>query len=215
MLRRMLLVFVPQAVLATCLAGLIYVVVQQDLRTGANDPQQQLAEDAAAQLNAGTVPSALVSGTKVDLAASLAPFLVIYDTTGSVLATDGQLDGGPPKIPIGVLETARANGLDVVTWQPRPGLRFATVSLPWAGGSVMAGRSLRLVEQRESQLELLVAAGWLATLIALAVTGIVIGRLWPGRSAIRCYGALGNITQPLEAGPTSPATARITPVAGS
>jgi hypothetical protein len=103
---------------------------------------------------------------------------VIYDPSGSVLATDGQIDGGPPKIPAGVLDSARANGFDAVTWQPRPDLRFATVTESWTGGSVMAGRSLRLVEQRETQFELLVAAGWLATLIALAITGVVTGQLW-------------------------------------
>jgi hypothetical protein len=179
---RAVLSLLPLAMLATCLAGLIYIVVQQDLRTGANDPQQQLAEDAAAELNGGAAPASLVTGAKVDLATSLAPFLVIYNTTGAVLATDGQLDGAPPLIPKGVLDAAGANGLDAVTWQPRAGLRFATVTVPWAGGSVMAGRSLRLVEQRESQLELLVAAGWVATLIALAITVLVAGRIWTGRS---------------------------------
>jgi hypothetical protein len=49
-IRRSFAIFLPLAVLATCLAGLIYAVIQEDLRTGANDPQQQLAEDAAAQL---------------------------------------------------------------------------------------------------------------------------------------------------------------------
>jgi hypothetical protein len=63
--RRMVLAFVPLAVLATCLAGLIYVVVQQDLRTGANDPQRQLAEDAATKLNAGVAPSAIVTAPRL------------------------------------------------------------------------------------------------------------------------------------------------------
>jgi hypothetical protein len=181
-LRRFILSFLPFAVLATCLAGLIYIVVQQELRTGANDPQQQLAEDAAARLNAGAARADLATGAKVDLATSLAPFLVIYDATGSVLATDGQLDGAPPEIPKGVLDAARANGIDAVTWQPRSGVRIATVTVPWAGGSVMAGRSLRLVEERESQLELLVGAGWVATVVALAFALVVAGRIWSGRS---------------------------------
>jgi hypothetical protein len=180
---RMIRNFLPLAVLATGLAGLVFVAVQQDLRTGANDPQQQIAEDAAARLNAGTDPSALVTGTNVDLATSLAPFLVVYDTNGSVLATTGKLDGGPPMIPKGVLDAARTNGSDAVTWQPRSGIRIASVTLPWAGGSVMVGRSLRVVEQRESQLELLVGTGWAATLIALAITLFVTGRIWPGRPA--------------------------------
>jgi hypothetical protein len=37
--RRTIAIFLPLAVLATCLAGLIYIVIRQDLRTGANDPQ--------------------------------------------------------------------------------------------------------------------------------------------------------------------------------
>jgi hypothetical protein len=128
--RRTIAIFLPLAVPATCLAGLIYIVIQQDLRTGANDPQQQFAEDAAAQLNAGAAPSSLVTGVKVDLATSLAAFLVVYDAAGMVLATDGQLDGGPPVIPSGVLGSARTSGFDAVTWQPREGVRIATVTVP-------------------------------------------------------------------------------------
>jgi hypothetical protein len=162
-------IFIPLAVLATGLSGLLYVGLQQDLRTGANDPQQQLAEDAAAQLNAGAAPESVASGAKVEIAVSLASFVVVYDASGGVLATNGQLDNLLPILPSGVLESARSSGPDAVTWQPRAGVRIATVSVPWSGGVVTAGRSLRLVEERESQLELLVAAGWLVTLAALAI----------------------------------------------
>jgi ABC-type uncharacterized transport system YnjBCD permease subunit len=48
---------------------------------------------------------------------------------------------------------------------------------------VLAGRSLRLVEDRAAMLELLVGAGWLATLAALAVAAAVVARLWPGPAA--------------------------------
>ena len=47
---------------------------------------------------------------------------------------------------------------NVVTWQPREGVRVATVTARWGGGTVMAGRSLREVERREDQALLLVAA---------------------------------------------------------
>jgi hypothetical protein len=60
--------------------------VQQDLRLGANDPQLQLAEDTARALDAGTPATTLVATSKVDVATSLAPFLVIYDGAGNVLA---------------------------------------------------------------------------------------------------------------------------------
>src|SRR5450759_5247636 len=71
--------FLPLAVLATLLAGLVYGVAQQGLRSGANDPQLRLAEDAARALDAGGDPSAVVGQGMVDVAASLAPFVVVYD----------------------------------------------------------------------------------------------------------------------------------------
>ena len=46
-LRRTLAFFLPVAVLATLCCGLVYAALQHDLRTGANDPQIQLAEDTA------------------------------------------------------------------------------------------------------------------------------------------------------------------------
>jgi hypothetical protein len=82
-------------------------------------------------------------------------------------------------VPPGILANARATGRDAVTWQPRAGVRIATVTVPWSGGSVLAGRSLRLVEEHASALELMVAAAWLATLAALAIAAGVAARLWP------------------------------------
>jgi hypothetical protein len=79
--------------------------------------------------------------------------------------------------PLAVLATCLcgliASGIDKVTWQPRPRVRIATVSVPWRGGTVTAGRSLRVVEEQEAALELLVGAGWLATLVALAISSAV------------------------------------------
>jgi hypothetical protein len=180
--RTIIAIFLPLAVLATCLCGLIFVVVQQELRSGANDPQQQLAEDAAGQLRAGVTPASVVSGPTVDLATSLAPFLVIYGPDGTVLATNGELDGQAPIVPHGVLESAHATGIDKVTWQPRSGIRIATVNVPWSGGTVTAGRSLRVVEEQESSLETLVGAAWLSTLAAVAIASILVARILAPRS---------------------------------
>jgi hypothetical protein len=178
-LRRAFALFVPAAVLATGLSGLIYVVAQQDLRSGANDPQEQLAGDAAGQLNAGAAPTTVVTGRMVDVATSLAPFVVVYDSAGKVVASDGQLNGAPPLVPSGVLASAHATGRDAVTWQPLADVRIATVSVPWTGGTVMVGRSLRLVEERESRVELLVGAGWLAILVGLAAAAALASWMWP------------------------------------
>ena len=71
-----------------------------------------------------------------------------------------------------------------VTWQPREGIRIASVTVRWSGGTVLAGRSLREVERLEDQALLLVAAGWAATMAALAVACVaaswLAGRLRDG-----------------------------------
>lgn len=178
-LRRVLAFFLPLAVLATLCCGLVYTAVQQDLRMGANDPQLQLAEDAAQALDAGAPPASLVGSPKVDVASSLAPFVAIFDTSGAVLATDGRLDGHDPVPPLGVLDAARADPPNKVTWQPREGVRIASVTVPWSGGTVLAGRSLREVERQEDDILLIAAAAWLVMLVALGAAALIAAWLWP------------------------------------
>ena len=181
-LRRSLAIFLPVAVLATLCCGLVYTAVQQDLRMGANDPQVRLAEDAARALDAGAQPASLVGSVKVDVASSLAPFVVISDTSGAILATDGRLDGHDPVPPLGVLDAARADAPNKVTWQPRAGVRIASVTVPWKGGTVLAGRSLREVERQEDDILLITAAAWLVMMAALAASALVAASLWPSRA---------------------------------
>lgn len=177
--RRALAIYLPVAALLTFTCALGYGLVQQDLRTGANDPQLQMAEDAATALNAGAAPATLLGTAKVDVARSLAPFTVIFNSTGAVVATDGVLDGHDPIPPTGVLDGARLNPPNTVTWQPRPGVRIAQASVPWTGGTVLVGRSLREVERREDQLLLLVAAAWLVGLAGTAGASVVAAWIWP------------------------------------
>ena len=148
--------FLPAAVALTVAAGIAFLAVQQDLRIGANDVPQQLAEDAVAALDSGADPTTVVAAKPVSIERSLAPFVVVYGPDGHVLATDGTLDGRPPALPPGVLQSAQDTGRDAVTWQPRSGVRVATVAIPWAGGTVVAGRSLRAIESRIDSIQLLV-----------------------------------------------------------
>ena len=81
LVRRALAFFLPVAVLATLTCGLIYAEVQQDQRSGANDPQVQLAEDAAARLN-GTTYGKLIAGLKaanIDLDRKILADLAVRD----------------------------------------------------------------------------------------------------------------------------------------
>jgi len=170
LVQRAALAFLPIAVLATGLAGTVYLVAQQGLRSGADSPQLQLAEDAARALDAGTPPATVTGPATIDIGESLAPFVVVFGAGDNLLAASGQLDGANPTPPAGVLDHATADVPNRVTWQPRPGVRIATVTVRWSGGTVMAGRSLREVERLEDQALLLVGAGWAATMAALVVT---------------------------------------------
>jgi hypothetical protein len=176
-LRRAALLLVPFAVVATGLAGTIYLVAQQGLRSGADSPQLQLAEDAAAALDAGSLPTAVTGPATVDVGQSLAPFVVVFDASGRPLGSSGTLDGADPAPPRGVLDHAAAGVPNRVTWQPRAGVRIATVTVRWRGGTVLAGRSLREVERLEDQALLLTGLGWAGTLVALAVACLLVAWL--------------------------------------
>lgn len=177
-LRRAAAFFLPAAATLTIAAFLAFVAVQQDLRIGANDLPQRLAEDGVAALDGGSGPAVVAGAPPVSIESSLDPFVAVFDAKGTLLATNGSLAGRPPAPPIGVL-SAGATGRDAVTWQPKPGVRVALVALPWKGGTVVAGRSLRAIESRIDAIQVLVAAGLLAGLAVLAVVAAIAARLWP------------------------------------
>ena len=171
--------WLPLAIATAGLCALVYLTVQQSLRMGANDPQIQMAEDAASSLNAGASVETVVPSTKVEIADSLASFVIVFDNSGKVLASSATLHGVVPAYPAGVLDYVRQKGQDRVTWQPEAGVRLATVAVPYNNGFVMAGRSLTEIEKRESQVESLSGLAmlgiWAATLIVIAL-GELVGR---------------------------------------
>jgi hypothetical protein len=166
---KILRVWLPIAVVTAAFCGLAYLTVQQSLRQGANDPQIQMAEDAAAALAQGQNPESLVPLSTVDIARSLVPIMIVYGVAGNVLASSAVLHGVIQDIPADVLDYARANGEDRVTWQPEEGVRIAAVVVRYEGtqsGFVLAGRSLREVEVREAQTEQLAGLALVVTLAA-------------------------------------------------
>jgi len=178
--KRIILSWILLAILITGIAWLPYLLIQQELRQGANDPQIQLAEDSAASLNAGQTPQQIVAAatsnadSKVDIARSLAPYIVIYDTTGKPVASSASLNGQDPGIPAGIFADVRKNGEDRISWQPQSGVRSAIIVTQYKDGFVMAGRSLREVERRENTLQLLTIIAWLGLLVIALVDVIII-----------------------------------------
>lgn len=159
--------WLPLAVVITLVSGLIYSTVQQNYRQSANDPQIQMAEDAAMQLNHGTKsPSQAVPTDTVDIASSLAPFMIVYDVNGQVAASSGKLGDTQPSLPGGVLDYVKQHGQDRFTWQPQSDARIATVVTSYNQGYVLVGRNMREVEKREDSLSEMVLIGWLVTLAA-------------------------------------------------
>jgi hypothetical protein len=86
-----------------------------------------------------------------------------------VQAASATLHGQPLTLPSGVFESAKGVPVDTITWQPEPGVRNAIAVMSYAGGYVMAGRSLTQVELRESSLQLQVLAALAATLVGTFV----------------------------------------------
>ena len=174
--------WLPLALIICAFCGLTYLVAQQMLRIGANDPQIQLAEDTAAAWAKGTSPTTNAF-PPVEISTSLSPFLMAFDPTGNIVVSSGMLHGQKPTLPAGILDYAAAHGEDRISWQPEPGVRVATVIVPVDGGKtgyVLIGRSLREVENRINQLGLLVGGTLVITLIASLVVVILVEIILPG-----------------------------------
>ncbi len=163
------IVWLTAAVLISLIFGTIYTVSQQILRLNANDPQIQLAQDAATTLNNKKIPSIDISN-RVDVANSLSPFIVIYSKSGKPIVGNGYLNGSLPNIPIGVLKNSEDKSYNFVTWQPNDQLRIASVEVSANNYFVLSGRSLREVEKRESTILHLTVIGWLVSIIVLSVS---------------------------------------------
>ena len=157
------------AILITGLCGITYIAIQQAVRQSANDPQIQLAEDAATKLADGQPLQIVVPAERVDIASSLAPYLIVFDANGRPIAASGLLDGQMPSIPSGIFGYVKQHGEDRLTWQPRPGVRSAVVVTQFksatSSGFVLAGRSLREVEIREDNIQQIIGLGCIVLLV--------------------------------------------------
>jgi len=187
---RSLLMWLPVGIAITGVIGAVAVAVQQNYRQDANDPQIQMAEDAAAALGANAAPASLLpSGTPVDIAASLAPWLAIYGANGAELVASAALQSAPPQLPAGVFDasawTAPVIGHHFTwmtpenenrfTWQPEENVRQAVVLVRAGNGDfVAAGRSLREVEEREGQLTINMFIIWLFTMGASLLFALIV-----------------------------------------
>jgi hypothetical protein len=176
--------------ISTVLALALYAIPQQVLRAGLNDPQIQLASDLTTRLEQGATPSEAIPAASIDMARSLAPFVIAYDDQGHPLASQAQLNGATPAPPSGVFEFVRQHGEERLSWQPirgsENGVRIAAVVQRVNGahpGFVLAGRNMREVETRIDKVQSMAGLTWLAMLGMILVGAVAVGWSIQPRSA--------------------------------
>lgn len=148
----------------------IYVVGQQNLRMGANDPQIQIAEDTALSFSKNEEPVFIKNNKDkngkdiiIDMKKSLLPFIMLYDKDFKLILSSARLGENVVEIPMGVLENAKKKGETRITWEPEKGVRNAIIVVYFKDvkeGYLISGRSLREVEYRTSQLNSIVLLSW-------------------------------------------------------
>jgi len=168
--------YITIAILATILCGLVYMTVQQSYRSNANDPQLQFAKDISSRLETNRSIENLWPNDSIEISKSLSPFIVLYDNNGNPVRSTGTIDGQLPKLPKGVFDFTRRNKEDVLTWQPRKGVRMAMVVESAQSSTisfVAVGRSLEEVEKLEGNLTLMIIIAWLVCIGVIVLSGIV------------------------------------------
>jgi len=191
MFKYLLKFWFPLAIAGTIVMFAVYVAIQQDIRIGANDLSIQTAEDGAAALASGTQsPASLIGSGHIDIDKSLAPFTIIFDDSGKLLASSGYINGQVPVPPSGVFDFARANPDDRITWTPLPTARIATVVKHFSAvsnpsdatatgisGFIVAGHNIRESENRDSRILFLIGVAWVGliviTFFATLFTGLI------------------------------------------
>lgn len=169
--------WIPIAIVITSFCALVYLSVQQDIRQSANDPQIQMSEDSARALEDGALVEDTVPRVNVDISKSLAPFLIIFNDRGEVVLSSVILNGRTPTPPKGIFDFVRTHQKEWFTWEPKPGIRIAAVVTKYNGanpGFVLAGRSIREVEKRESWLMTQVGAVWMTTMVATFIAKLLL-----------------------------------------
>lgn len=147
----------------------------------ANDTPTLLATQVAKQLDAGLGLSSVNMGA-TDLANNPVPFVIVYDKQGKAVGGSGYLDKKLAVAPKSMLQHAKANRNNVVTWQPKAGVRIASVTVAAKDYYVLGGQSLKATEDHASHLLKLTALGYVAALVVLAGY-VCLGRLVSGKNS--------------------------------
>jgi hypothetical protein len=179
-LSRTLILFLALEAIISSFCLLVYVSVQQSYRTNADDPQIQIARDLKIKYSKSGLDSLSDVKDKIEISTSISPFYIIYDENAKPISSNALLYNDMPQLPLGVFRSAKENGENKISWQPAPGLRFATVIVHVSGkfnGYIMAGRSLQETEIRIKNLTLMAGLAWLFTSAVVLILVIIYSRM--------------------------------------
>jgi len=165
-------------VIVSMVLATIYVAAHFVLRSSANDPQAQLANDTAWRVaiefaqNGKATP---LTDSKINLATSQAPFVILYDKNKQAYDSTALLDNKIPELPQGVLDHVEPGKRHTVTWQPTEDTRIAAVAVS-AGdyGYVVSGRLLDETDVRIGELNKIIALSFASILVVTTIGFVVL-----------------------------------------
>lgn len=185
MIKKSLWSWLPIAVSGTLILLVVYIVLQQNYRQAANDPQIELVQNASIALSQGFPIQALfANATQLDINKTLSMFVMAFDESGAIISAS--VTNGSSTVPVppkGVFDYVRSHGEHRITWETSSGLRFAAVVDKFksakSSGYIMAARSLAEVEAREANLSWVIFIGWLIFMIVSFASVVVADMMKP------------------------------------
>jgi hypothetical protein len=161
--------------ITTIVMAVIYLGIQQTYRSGANDPQMEMLSTAKEHMQTGRAIELFAHDT-IDLQKSPGVFIETFDAAGKPLQSTGYLDGKLPQIPRGVLDHAKTDGENWISWQPQADVRMA-LGVAHVNANpvsyIAVGRSLKEVEKRIANMSMIVLIGWLLCIVLILVNASV------------------------------------------
>jgi hypothetical protein len=177
--------WLPLATAIIVTYGVLYLITNHNIRHAFTETLLQYADDTKAKMETGIHPKdAIADFQLVDIQRSLSPFIIIYDNHCQPVTGSGTLDGKLPAPPPGVFDHSLRNGQNIVTWQPKKGVRNDAVILPYNNGFVLAGHPLRETEQRKAKVTIVMATGLAIALIVSFVMTFILRVIYRGRNCI-------------------------------
>jgi hypothetical protein len=108
---------------------------------------------------------------------------MVYDYNKILTATS--VITGNPSYPVSVLDYVEQNGESRITWQPKSGLRYASVAIKYDNGYIVAARSLSETEKLIDNAGKLILSAWFAFVIFMTFVVLCIYIYFNKRHIVR------------------------------